>query len=70
GYDVQVNRDPSFTGANGTDDVLTTAQTSLVPPKVQITTPGVHYWRVRANYCAQVSGQWSPTRSFRSVFPP
>lgn len=68
-YDVQVARDPSF--ASGTDgDTLTTVQTALVPPKAQITTPGVHYWRVRANYCGDVTGQWSPTRSFRSVFPP
>ncbi len=25
---------------------------------------------MRADYCAEVLGQWSPTRSFRSVFPP
>ena len=68
-YDVQVSRDSSFSGAD-TDSVLTTAQTALVPPAKMITTPGVHYWRVRAGYCSEVKGQWTPTRSFRSVFPP
>lgn len=70
GYDVQVARDPSFASAGGTDEVLETAQTSLVPPRSRITTPGVHYWRVRADYGDEITGQWSPTRSFRSVFPP
>lgn len=69
GYDVQVSRDPGF-ASGGTEDVLSTAQTALVPPRARITTPGVHYWRVRANYGDDVGGQWSPTRSFRSVFPP
>jgi hypothetical protein len=71
-YDVQVTRDPSFAGsaASGGDGILTTAQTAIVPPKIQITTPGVHYWRVRADYCGDIKGQWSPTRNFRSVFPP
>ena len=67
GYDVQVSRDPSYTGST---DVMSTAQTALVPPKAKITTPGVHYWRVRANYGGDSVGQWSTTRSFRSVFPP
>jgi hypothetical protein len=68
-YDVQVGRDPSF-GATADANILNTAQTALVPPKTKITTPGVHYWRVRADYCGDTKGQWSPTRSFRSVFPP
>lgn len=68
-YDVQVSRDPGF--ATGSDSsVLSTAQTALMPPRDRITTPGIHYWRVRADYCGDVKGQWSPTRSFRSVFPP
>ncbi len=68
-YDVQVARDPSF-GTDADSNILNTAQTALVPPKTKITTPGLHYWRVRADYCGDVKGQWSPTRSFRSVFPP
>ncbi len=68
-YDVQVARDPSF-GSDAEAAMLTTAQTALVPPKAKITTPGLHYWRVRADYCGDVKGQWSPTRNFRSVFPP
>lgn len=68
-YDVQVARDPSF-GSDTEAATLSTAQTAIVPPKAKITTPGVHYWRVRANYCGDVTGQWSTTRSFRSVFPP
>lgn len=68
-YDVQVSRDSGFSGADDAS-VLSTAQTALVPPAKMITTPGVHYWRVRADYCADAKGQWSPTRSFRSVFPP
>jgi hypothetical protein len=67
-YDVQVSRDPSFAG--DAQDYLTTAQTAIVPPRARITTPGVHHWRVRADYCGEVKGQWSTTRSFRSVFPP
>lgn len=66
-YDVQVSRDPGF-GASAA--LLQTAQTAMVPPREQITTPGVHYWRVRANYGSEALGQWSTTRSFRSVFPP
>ena len=68
-YDVQVGRDPSF-GATADANILNTAQTAVVPPKTKITTPGLHYWRVRADYCGDVKGQWSPTRNFRSVFPP
>ena len=68
-YDVQVSRDSSFSGA-ADDSILTTAQTALVPPAKMITTPGVHFWRVRAGYCADAKGQWTATRSFRSVFPP
>lgn len=67
-YDVQVGRDPGFAATDAS--ILNTAQTALVPPKTKITTPGLHYWRVRADYCGDVKGQWSPTRSFRSVFPP
>ncbi len=70
GYEVQVTRDPSFGGENQGGEPLKTAQTALVPPKAHITTPGVHYWRVRADYCGDVTGQWTATRSFRSVFPP
>lgn len=70
GYEVQVTRDPSFGGENAGGEPLKTAQTALVPPKALITTPGVHYWRVRADYCSEVTGQWTATRSFRSVFPP
>ena len=69
GYDVQVSRDPSF-GSADTQDLLSTAQTAIVPPKVRVTTPGLHHWRVRADYCSGIGGQWSPSRSFRSVFPP
>ena len=69
GYQVQVSRDPSFKDGD-TEDLLKTAQTALVPPKGVVTTPGRHYWRVRADYCDEITGQWSPTRSFRSVFPP
>jgi hypothetical protein len=68
-YDVQVAQDPSF-ASESSAQVLSTAQTALVPPRSRITTPGVHYWRVRADYCGGVTGQWSTTRSFRSVFPP
>ena len=68
-YDVEVSRDPSF-GADGDSESLATAQTAIVPPKARITTPGLHYWRVRANYGDDSAGQWSITRSFRSVFPP
>lgn len=68
-YDVQVGRDPSF-GATADASILNTAQTAVVPPNTKITTPGLHYWRVRADYCGDVKGQWSPTRNFRSVFPP
>ncbi len=68
-YDVQVSRDSSFSGADDAS-ILTTAQTAIVPPGKMITTPGVHFWRVRAGYCSDVKGQWTPTRSFRSVFPP
>jgi hypothetical protein len=67
GYDVQVSRDASFTGET---EILNTGQTAMVPPKTRITTPGVHFWRVRANYGGDSTGQWSTTRSFRSVFPP
>src|SRR5205085_3565249 len=35
----------------------------------QVSHPGRWYWRVRADYCAGVSGQWSPTRSFQSASP-
>jgi len=70
GYEVQVSQDPAFAAGTTTVEGLTTAQTALVPPRAMITTPGVHYWRVRANYGDEVTGQWSPTRSFRSVFPP
>jgi hypothetical protein len=66
-YDVQVSRDPGFAS---TATTLQTAQTAMVPAREHITTPGVHYWRVRANYGADSVGQWSTTRSFRSVFPP
>lgn len=69
-YEVQVSRDPGFVSGGGEVETLDTAQTALVPPKGMITTPGVHYWRVRADYCSEVKGQWSPTRNFRSVFPP
>jgi hypothetical protein len=70
GYEVQVARDPAFKAATTEEDALKTAQTALVPPREMITTPGIHYWRVRAGYCGALTGQWSPTRSFRSVFPP
>ncbi|MGD9573196.1 MAG: hypothetical protein AB7V62_15040 [Thermoleophilia bacterium] len=70
GYDVQVGMDPSFAASGGTEDVMSTSQTALVPPRAKITTPGVHYWRVRADYGEEIKGAWSPTRSFRSVFPP
>jgi hypothetical protein len=69
GYDVQVTRDPSF-GSSAADEILATAQTAIVPPKTRVAAPGVHYWRVRANYCGEIKGQWSPARSFRSVSPP
>jgi hypothetical protein len=71
GYQVQVARDPGFgSDGAGAGEPLTTAQTAIVPPKELITTPGIHYWRVRADYCAEVLGQWSVTHSFSSVFPP
>jgi hypothetical protein len=69
GYQVAVSRDPAFKESSS-DDLQKTAQTALVPPKGVVTTPGKHYWRVRADYCDGGTGQWSPTRSFRSVFPP
>ncbi len=70
-YDVQVAQDPAFTtGATGSDGILTTAQTALVPPRSRVTTPGVNYWRVRADYCGEIKGQWSTTRTFNSVKPP
>lgn len=68
-YDVDVSRDPAFKDSGG-DKTLNTFQTALVPPKGTVTTPGKHYWRVRADYCDGIKGQWSPTRDFRSVFPP
>lgn len=70
GYEVQVARDQGFVSGGGPVEPLATAQTAIVPPAALITTPGIHYWRVRADYCGEVKGQWSPTRSFRSVFPP
>jgi hypothetical protein len=66
-YEVQVANNPGF---SSDADLLRTAQTAVVPPREQVTTPGVHYWRVRANYGGESLGQWSTTRSFRSVFPP
>jgi hypothetical protein len=69
-YEVGVSRDPSFKASATGGDPLTTAQTALLPPKGTVTTPGRHYWRVRADYCDGPKGQWSTTRSFHSVFPP
>lgn len=67
GYDVQVGEKPSIA-----DDaqMYQTAQSALVLTSKEVTTPGRYYWRVRADYCNENKGQWSPTRSFKSVRPP
>ena len=39
---------PELRAGDGSD-LLSTAQTALVPPKARITTPGVRYWRVRGD---------------------
>jgi hypothetical protein len=41
----------------------------MVPP-ASAGTAGLHYWRVRASFGDGVTGQWSPTRSYRSTTPP
>jgi hypothetical protein len=70
-YDVQVARDPGFKKAASLGKPMSTAQTALVPPKAAVSTPGKHYWRVRASYCGESGeGAWSPTRTFRSILPP
>jgi hypothetical protein len=67
GYEVQVSKTPSF----GDDAALvSTAQTAIVLTGKEISRPGRWYWRVRADYCGKLRGQWTPTRSFRSVRPP
>jgi hypothetical protein len=66
GYQVQLKDGPAL--ADG-DPVLQTAQTALVPTGSQVSHPGRWYWRVRADYCDSVSGQWSPVRSFQSARP-
>ncbi|MDX6645651.1 MAG: hypothetical protein QOK40_1378, partial [Miltoncostaeaceae bacterium] len=65
-YEVQLKDGPALTD---TDAVIATAQTALVPTGSQVTHPGRWYWRVRADYCGTISGQWSPTRSFQSARP-
>jgi hypothetical protein len=67
GYEVQVSESPSF---ETSPDVISTVQTAIVLTKKQITKPGRWYWRVRTNRCDEIKGQWSPTRSFKSVDPP
>lgn len=67
GYDVQVSMNPSLE-----TDTLTvsTIQTAIVLTKTQISQPGRWYWRVRTDRCDGIKGQWTPTRSFKSVLPP
>jgi hypothetical protein len=65
-YALQLKDGPALTD---TDSVIATAQTALVPTGDQVTHPGRWYWRVRADYCDGVNGQWSPTRSFQSARP-
>jgi hypothetical protein len=71
GYDVQVGDTPDVVSAAGSDSgkALSTMQTAIVPP-ASAGTAGLHYWRVRANYGEGLTGQWSPTRSYRSTTPP
>lgn len=67
GYDVQTSPSPSFE-----KDAVTTStvQTAIVLTTTQISNPGRWYWRARTDRCDEIKGQWSPTRSFRSVRPP
>ncbi|MGI9540052.1 MAG: hypothetical protein ACR2N6_07890 [Miltoncostaeaceae bacterium] len=71
GYQVQIDRDPGFpTDGEDEEPTLSTAQTAAVPSGEVVNGLGRWYWRVRANLCDDVVGQWSPARSFRSVRPP
>ncbi|MEW6582523.1 MAG: hypothetical protein AB1416_07170 [Actinomycetota bacterium] len=67
GYEVQVGDTPTLTDAA---TKVATAQTALVLTAKDITKTGPWYWRVRADFCDEQKGQWSPTRSFTSVRPP
>ncbi len=70
-YQLQISRDPAFKDVGGAaDGAITTAQRAHVPTREVIPGPGVYHWRVRADLCDDVVGQWSPTRSFRSVRAP
>lgn len=67
GYEVQISTAPSFEKATA---LASTVQNAIVLTKTQIPTPGRYYWRVRPDRCDTIKGQWSPTRSFKSVLPP
>jgi hypothetical protein len=56
--------------APAVDNSVITPQTSLVPTGATIDHTGRWYWRVRANFCGDDLGPWSPARSFSSVRPP
>ena len=54
----------------GDEESVATAQTAYAPTGTMISHPGRWYWRVRADYCDNIKGQWAPVRSFHSVRPP
>jgi hypothetical protein len=66
GYEVEVSQSPSFEKSAQ----VATVQTAIVLSGKEITAPGRWYWRVRTNRCDEIKGQWTPTRSFKSVRPP
>ncbi|MCB0873694.1 MAG: hypothetical protein KDC36_09985, partial [Thermoleophilia bacterium] len=68
-YQVQLSQDPSFTGAVDASS-FSSMQTAGVAPSTILTAPGRWYWRVRANFCDEDYGPWSPTRNFKSVTAP
>ena len=72
GYQVQIAPDPSFPADVGESEEpsVATAQTAAVAAGDLVRTPGRWHWRVRADLCDDVVGQWSPARSFVSVWPP
>lgn len=52
------------------EGAVSTPQVALVPSGDIISKPGTWYWRVRADFCDNDFGPWSPARDFRSVRPP
>jgi hypothetical protein len=68
-YRVQINKGPDFP-QDDAEGALSTYQTAMVPTAKEVTGPGRWFWRVRADYCDESLGPWSPARSFRSMLPP